>query len=345
MLDLLLLIATIIIPALTIFWLVASKLGEGQSFKMRARSVFELNTEHGLIRQGLLWLAVGIPLSLGLAFGIWSWSGYTVSLTPGGYKKFVEISLLPLAIMSISLPLAGLVSRFHSTQQAARQIILSKTKNSLDAYYAHRKAMFEYFKEIDETNYFSMHSFSYKVHPVLHKRFFIGTPEDGTPVMQERAFGQVEGWINGAITFLSGVLDGTSRDSLGFYLSAGTNIYLAASYLNIKKIHHDMREQGVYVRYDSGSGAPTFGTTTLETLAALRFTLEFYNNLCDFAGRTRMKVDPAFDAVLTKTEFWLDKGKFIEALHDGPIAELIAEGRASLGEKHHSLLSAPAEGR
>ncbi|WP_198579701.1 hypothetical protein, partial [Citrobacter portucalensis] len=113
-------------------------------------------------------------------------------------------------IMSISHPLAGVVSRFHSTQQAARQIILSKTKNSLDAYYAHRKAMFEYFKEIDETNYFSMHSFSYKVHPVLHKRFFIGTPEDGTPVMQERAFGQVEGWINGAITFLSGVLDGTS---------------------------------------------------------------------------------------------------------------------------------------
>lgn len=53
--------------------------------------------------------------------------------------------------------------------------------------------------------------------------------------MHERAFGQVEGWINGAITFLSGVLDGTSRDSLSFYLSAGTNIYLAASYLNIKK--------------------------------------------------------------------------------------------------------------
>lgn len=172
MLDLLLLIATIIIPALTIFWLIASKLGEGQNCKMRALSVFELNTEHGLIRQGLLWLAVSIPLSLGMAFGIWGWSGYTVSLTPGGYKKFVEISLLPLAIMSISLPLAGLVSRFHSTQQAARQIILSKTKNSLDAYYAHRKAMFEYFKEIDETNYFGMHSFSYKVHPVLHKRFF-----------------------------------------------------------------------------------------------------------------------------------------------------------------------------
>lgn len=337
MLDLALLAATILCPALTTFWLVTRKFGEGHDLNTKARSVFELNTEHGLIRQGLLWLAICIPLSLGFAFGLWTWSGYEVSLTPEGYKKFAEISLLPLALMSMSLPLAALVARFHSTQQAARQIVLSRTKNNLDAYYAHRKAMFEYFKEIDDTKYFNQYTFSYKIHPVIHKRFFIGTPEDGTPVAHERAFEQIDRFINSAARLLSGVLEGSNENSLSFYLSANTDIYHAAKKLNIKKIYMTMREQGVYVRYDDDSGAPTFGTSTLDTLAALRFTWEYYNNLCDFSGRDRMDIPSELEAVFTKTEFWLNKGKFIEALHEGPIAELVASGSASLGELHHTL--------
>ena len=337
MLDLALLAATILCPALTIFWLVSRKLGEGHDLHTKARSVFELNTEHGLIRQGLLWLAIGIPLSLGFAFGLWTWSGYEVSLTTEGYKRFAEISLLPLALMSTSLPLAALVARFHSTQQAARQITLSRTKNNLDAYYAHRKAMFEYFKEIDDTKYFNQYTFSYKTHPVVHKRFFIGTPEDGTPVVHKRAFEQIESFIHGAASHLRGVLDGSNKNSFSFYLAANTDIYHAAKKLNIKKIYMTMREQGVYVRYEDDSDAPTFGTSTLETLAALRFTWEYYNNLCDFSGRDRMDIPSELEAVFTKTEFWLNKGKFIEALHEGPIAELVASGRASPGELHHTL--------
>ncbi|WDM57703.1 hypothetical protein K4A76_14600 [Pseudomonas sp. NEEL19] len=337
MLDLALLAATILCPTLTTFWLVIRKLGEGHDLNTKARSVFELNTEHGLIKQGLLWLAIGIPLSLGFAFGLWTWSGYEVSLTPEGYKKFAEISLLPLALMSMSLPLAALVARFHSTQQSARQIVLSRTKNNLDAYYAHRKAMFEYFKEIDDTKYFNQYTFSYKTHPVIHKRFFIGTPEDGTPAAHKHAFEQTERFILSAANLLSGVLDGSNNNSFSFYLAASTDIYHAARKLNIKKIYMTMREQGVHVRYDDDSDAPTFGTSTLETLAALRFTLEYYNNLCDFSGRDRMDIPADLEAVFTKTEFWLNKGKFIEALHEGPIAQLVASGSASLGELHYTL--------
>ncbi|GLO09878.1 hypothetical protein PPUJ20005_38470 [Pseudomonas putida] len=342
MLELLLLVSTILGPALAVFWLVMRYCGEGPDFRSKALSVFELHTEHGLIEQGLLWLAIGIPLSLGLAFGGWAWSGYEVSLTAAGYKTFFEISLLPIAIMSISLPLAGLVSRIHSTQQAANQITLSRTKNHLDAYYAHRKALFEYFKEFDDLVYFGQYTFSYKVHPVLHKRFFLGSPEAGTPVINEERFNRVERFITGAARSLRGVLEGSCTDSLTFYLEAGKDIYFAAETLHISTIHREMRERGVYVRYPRGDGAPTFGTSTLATLAALRFCKNLYDNLCDFSGRSRMTLTPELEEVFHKTEFWLDKGRFIEALHEGPIAELVANGRASLGDNHPSRQSSPA---
>ncbi|WP_338495810.1 hypothetical protein V5F23_17215 [Pseudomonas sp. WP18] len=342
MLDSLLLVATILSPALAIYWLVMSFCGDGHDFRSKALSVAELHTEHGLIRQGLLWLAIGIPLSLGLAFGVWVCSGYEVSLNLEGYKKFVEISLLPLAIMSVSLPLAALVSRIHSTQQAARQIVLSRTKNNLDAYYAHRKAMFEYFKEIDETEYFNQYKFSYKAHPVLHKRFFLGSPEEGTPVMHEHTFTKVEQCINGAATFLIDVLSGSAKEPLAFYLTACSNIYHASKILNIKPVYIDMKDRGVFIRHNENEGATTFGVSTLETLAALRFTREYFNNLCDFSGRSRMSVSPKLDEVFDKTEFWLHKGKFIEELHEGIIANLVASGGATLGEKHHSLQTVQA---
>ncbi|MFY0993251.1 MULTISPECIES: hypothetical protein [Pseudomonas] len=340
--ELLLLVATILGPALAVYWLVMRYCGNGHDFRSKALSVFELHTEHGLIEQGLLWLAIGIPLSLGLAFGGWAWSGYEVSLTAAGYKTFFEISLLPLAIMSISLPLAGLVSRIHSTQQAANQIILSRTKNNLDAYYAHRKALFEYFKEFDDLVYFGKFKFPYKVHPVLHKRFFLGSPEGGTPVMNEETFNRVERFITGASRSLRKVLEGTCADPLTFYLDAGKEIYFAAETLHISTIHREMRERGVYVRHSRGDGAPTFGTSTLATLAALRFCKNFYDNLCDFSGRNRMTLGSELEDVFQKTEFWLNKGKFIEALHEGPIAELVASGRASLGDNHPSLQSSTA---
>ncbi|MNE57740.1 hypothetical protein D3C80_1527250 [compost metagenome] len=50
-----------------------------------------------------------------------------------------------------------------------------------------------------------------------------------------------------------------------------------------------------------------------------------------------MCLPPELDDVFNRTEFWLSKGKFIEALHEGPIAVLLASGRASPGEKHHSV--------
>jgi len=237
--------------------------------------------------------------------------------------------------MSISLPLAGLVSRFHSTQQAAKQISITMFKNNLDAFSAHRKGMLEYFSDFENITYFDEFKFEYKVHPVLHKRFFSGSPEKGWPSRNEVSFDAVERGIEQASVFLIPVLGATSEDRLNDYLQASLNIYIAASALHIKEIVHDMARSGVYVKWKNrDDGIVTIGLKTLETLAALRFVREYYNNFCDFSGRPRMKISKELDPVFSKTEYWLNKGEYIESIHVEELAMLVEEGQAEYGEKH-----------
>lgn len=335
MLDIVYMLLTVIVPvALTTLGVVLC-IGYGAGVKSKILSVFDLNSEHGLIKQGLLWLAIGVPLSLGFAFGIWSWVGYSLNLSADGYRKFIEISILPLAIMSVSLPLAGLVSRFHSTQQAAKQISITMIKNNLDAFAAHRKGMLEYFSDFEDMTYFDEYKFKYKTHPVLHKRFFSGSPEKGWPSRNESSFDALEKRLEQAAVFLIPVLNGTSLRRLDDYLHASLNIYGAADALHIKEITHDMARSGVYVKWENSEGGVlTIGLKTLEALAALRFVREYYNNFCDFSGRPRMEISTELEAVFLKTEYWLKKGDYIESIHLQDIVGLVEAGRAEYGEKH-----------
>lgn len=337
--DMLSLLLTIVVPPAIVLFTVCMALSPANS-NSRVLSVFKLDTEHGLLKQGLLWMAIGGPVSLGLAFGAWIWAGYNVELSSSGYRKFLEISILPLGLMSISLPLAGLVSSFHSTQQAAKQILLNKVKNNIDAFYSHRKGMIEYFSAMDDMVYFGEFTFSYRIHPVLHKRFFRGSPETGWPSLIEGSFEAIEQHIRSAAAKLIPVLSGTNHLALEFYLLASNEIYIAANGLHIKKITLDMVSTGVYVKNSgSESGYLTMGVTTKETLVAIRFIYEFYNNLCDFAGRERMELSDDLLEVLTKTEYWLEKGSFIEDLHLNDIGALIEAGGATINERHPIIIA------
>ncbi|WP_426219809.1 hypothetical protein [Pseudomonas sp. DWRC2-2] len=335
MLSMVYMFLTIIVPVALTTSGVVWCLGRGERIRRKVLSIFELDSELGLIKQGLLWLAIGIPLSLGLAFGIWVWAGYSLSLSADGYRKFIEISILPLAIISISLPLAGLVSRFHSTHQAAKQISITTFKNNLDAFSAHRKGMLEYFSNFEKMSYFGKYDFEFKTHPVLHKRFFTGSPEKGWPERNDRSFDNVEKNLEQASVYLFKVLSGASNYKLNDYLQASLKIYLAANSLHIKEITRDMVQRGVYVRWEnSEGGVSTLGITTLETLAALRFTREYYNNFCDFSGRPRMKLSNELETVFVKTEYWIKKGEFIESIHRDELSVLIEQGEAEYGEQN-----------
>ena len=316
-------------------------LGSGDKIKDRVNSAFRLNSENGLVKQGLLWMAIMLPLLFGISIGFWVWSEYSISLNAAGYAEFIKISVLPLAIMSISLPLAGLVSRFHSTHQAAKQISITMHKNNLDAFAAHRKGMFEYFSSLEETKYFNEYGFAYKVHPVLHKRFFTGSPEKGWPSRNEAAFDQVQGYLKLAAMYLIRVLDGTPENRVDNYLNSSINIYWAANEFHIRQITREMVKRGVYVKgKNDDGGASTLGVNTLETLAALRFVREYYNNLCDFSGRDRMELNNELESVFEKTQHWIEQGYFIEEIHAHELELMVAKGDAIYGEKHSRSLQA-----
>ncbi|ONH51158.1 hypothetical protein BLL36_22570 [Pseudomonas cedrina subsp. cedrina] len=195
--------------------------------------------------------------------------------------------------------------------------------------------MLEYFSGLDLMTYFDKYKFEYKAHPVLHKRFFSGSPEKGWPSRNELSFEAVERKIEQAAIYLLLVLSGNSIHRLDDYLQVSLNIYGAADALNIREIKHDMARGGVYVKWlNNDGGVVTIGLNTLETLAALRFVREYYNNFCDFSGRPRMKLSNDLEDVFLKTEYWLRKGDFIQTIHLQDMVSLVEAGRAEYGEKH-----------
>lgn len=336
-------------PVILSIWVVAIFLGKGAWGGRRLISVFEFDTSKGLISQGLLWLSITTPIFVALSLGAWIWPSYEVLISSKGFKNFIEISILPLAVMSISLPLAGLISRFHSTQQTAKQIEVVSFKNNLDAFFTHRKELISYFSAMEPVTYLGVVEFKYVIHPVLHVRFFEGVPEKGWPVVKRKSFNNVEHGILRGAQHLVGVLAPTEDcgfDDLDRYLQGCKEIYLAAQALHIREITQGLVSRGVMLKSSScpehGWDLLTIGTTTAEVLAAIRYVKNYYDNLCDFAGVARMIVPDGYEVVFHGGQRLLAGDLTIENLHMFDIQQMVDDGRAQYDEKHHSLRKAEA---
>lgn len=315
------------------------KFGVGQLSQGRLKSIFVLDVRKGLVHQGLLWLSIITPILLSVALGMWVWPKYEFDLSADGFKRFIEISVLPLAVMSISLPLSGLISKFHSTQQTAKQIEVVSYKNNLDAFYTHRKELIAYFAAMGEIEYLKVVSFSNSLHPVLHKRFFKGTPEEGTPVVDKGAFQSVERAILSGSKFLMGALENSGGlPALDCYLNACNEIFIAGDWLAIREIANGLMSKGVLVKSSKDEGVSfhfaTVGTTTREILAAIRYVRGYYDNLCDYSGVPRMKIPEGREQVFGGGQSLLDKELVIEELHKNEILHLVGVGQARYGEDH-----------
>lgn len=107
-----------ILLALTIGYLTFSFKSEPKNYF----EVFKLKPDSGLANQSLFWIFVLIPISLFLILGGVAWNGYEFDISRDGFDKFYEISKLPLAILTLSLPLGLVIVRMHSTGQTASQI-------------------------------------------------------------------------------------------------------------------------------------------------------------------------------------------------------------------------------
>ncbi|WP_064120843.1 hypothetical protein [Pseudomonas fluorescens] len=118
-----------------------------------ALKFFTLDPNTGLENQILFWLAIGIPALIAILLGIPVWLPYAFSFTPEGYSKFLEISKLPIGILSLSIPLGVLIGKLHGAKQTAAQIQNTKIQiqstdkdNKTKLYISH----FEHFcKNID----------------------------------------------------------------------------------------------------------------------------------------------------------------------------------------------------
>lgn len=106
------------------------------------------------------------------ATGIACWNGYSLSFTPGGFDKFIDISKFPLTILSLTIPVGVFISRLHSTQQTAAQIEATDMKNRLDAFHAQRKGIVEYIASIGTVELAKDVSLKVQVNQAFHSVIF-----------------------------------------------------------------------------------------------------------------------------------------------------------------------------
>jgi hypothetical protein len=325
------LIALIFFPLVLGFIFTFSFISKGSGFIERTRFILTLHPELGLMKQGLLWLVIFTPILYFLATGFLTWQDYDVLLNANGFQTFLQISILPLTLFSLAIPLSVLVSRLHSTEQSAKQIEIVSHKNNLDTYRSHRQELFSYFEQIGETDYLSCIKVSFKVHPRLHRNFFLGSPGDGLPEPNETAFEDIVSELSTA----RWAIDATLRDvnkpmTLSFYLNACSAIFRLSEKLGIPEIYSELADKGVLIpakleKQPELESILTVGTTTDELIAAFRIARSFYLNLCDFAC-----VTPNIDASDDKK--YIDMGSkysrvieylSVERLHETEIKSAI----------------------
>ncbi|WP_407905445.1 hypothetical protein [Escherichia coli] len=106
-----------------------------------------------LLEQPLFWVSIGVPLATCIFLGLLVWvdKWHSFSLTSLGYKRFIELSTLPLLILAAAVPLASIVNNIHRTIQTEKQITEAEKKNKTDGYYAHAKFQTDYLKSLPET--------------------------------------------------------------------------------------------------------------------------------------------------------------------------------------------------
>lgn len=251
------------------------------------RYIFTFHTNKGLGSQGLFWFSIILPLVYFLVFGFVAWRDTTLRLDAEGFKNFISISTLPLGMLSLAVPLSVSVARFHGSKQTAKQIEIVSVKNNIDLFNSHRKELFAYFAQVGETKYSTILKGKNHIHPRIHKNFFVGKPEDGTPRPNEVAFASIERDINSLFYFLDGVIRNINKElTYDLYVANYCpQLYRLSAMLGIVEIYEAYKERSVEsIPQKDGVTYRTVGINTTDSVVALRYIYDFFNNLCDFAG-------------------------------------------------------------
>lgn len=284
--EILKLILAISLPLLLAVVLVSLRSG----FK-NWRTILVLNPDKGLIKQGLFWLCIIAPFLYFLVFGSFAWSGHNLILSADGFTQFIKISAMPLGLLSLAVPLAVAVARFHSTEQTAKQIKDTQLqikslehKNNLDLYYTHRSELFKYFKQIPKHNFSDSINEAFLLHPMMHQAFFKGDMSSGTPEVNLIMFDVMNSKICELTELLHDFLtDQNQGNKSREYVDICQKVSIIADMTG--QIAVKNLESKVSIKTSKGM-VPFFaiGESTTDLLAAFRFLDLFIRNLCDFAN-------------------------------------------------------------
>jgi hypothetical protein len=299
------------------------------------RESFKLNSEKGLLQQGLLWLSILLPTSYFFIFGSIAWGGYEIDISSDGLATFFRISTVPLTVLSLALPLTVLISRFHSTEQTAKQIAITLHKNNLDSFYSHRNELFSYFDRLQETDYFGALKGKFNVHPRVHKNFFIGSPDLGVPEINVEMFNEIESSLQSARFQIDYVLKNKQPDnSFSMYmLSACLTIHHLSRDLGLPEIYNELADRSILLELEvKGRGKEKYlsvGTTTDDLVAAYRYSNDYFINLCDFSGHPEQEIEEKYKYIETGGKFkTINTPCVIEELHKNEISRLKNEQKA-----------------
>lgn len=120
--------------------------------KLKSEKAFEMNSGP-LTKQRLFWASIIAPVMGFFAFGFVVWVDHHPQLDGDGLNNFIEISKLPLAILSLSGFLGVIVNNVHRTIQTNEQIEEAQRKNKNDLYYSHQKNTIELIEKINKINF------------------------------------------------------------------------------------------------------------------------------------------------------------------------------------------------
>ncbi|MFJ3371004.1 hypothetical protein [Pseudomonas sp. NPDC086251] len=268
-----------------------------------------LHPDNGLVKQPLFWLSICAPAFYFIATGAVCWHGYEVSISAQGFSKFISISALPLALLSLAIPLGVTVARFHSTEQTAKQISIAanqlsiaQLKNNADAFYSHRKEFFAYFDKIGTINFLDSIEVKYQINPRLHGLIFKGNPETGTPKINAELISELVSKIKFIRNCLDHVLQNLEPErTLTWYTTAASDIYWIAVTLGISEINKDLNNASVTLTafYQDGTAMRqrSIGTTTVQAISAYRCAKSYILTILHFAGDEK-SIDEIYDGAL-----------------------------------------------
>lgn len=243
-------------------------------------------TDMGVGERPVFWLSIGIPVLLFFITGYFAWRGKNLDFSSEGFKEFMSISALPLICLGASVPLSTLVWRIHATRQTAEQIIVTRLKNNVDAFYAHRKAFIDYFSYIEEVTYEGGVKGMFKVHPRLHLKFFANqSPDKGMPSVDSGQFAsalETLGTIRNKLEEIIASNDAKRR--IRAYAAASHLLKELGILLVLKELYERLPAEGRDYELPDGRVFRSMGTELEHLIGAYRYSRSMMRLLCEFAG-------------------------------------------------------------